>query len=60
MNSQESLRYKDFLVRWVDLVWTQENADAIEEMFVTDGPAHGLGTLAVIGPDDFRQFHATS
>lgn len=29
---------------WFERVWAQEDEGAIEELFVSDGPARGLGT----------------
>ncbi|WFE91985.1 ester cyclase [Roseibium porphyridii] len=53
---------------WFERVWAQEDEGAIEELFVSDGPARGLGTYvrdddarfadhARIGPEGFKEFH---
>jgi predicted ester cyclase len=41
-------------------VWNKGRADAIDEMFASHGRAHGLADDdAVIGPSEFKKFHAT-
>ena len=44
--------------KWFHEVWTNENADAIDAMFISQGQASGLGDRPLIGPNEFRQFHA--
>ncbi len=46
------------LEEWFDRVWRQRDASAIHEMYVADGPVHGLGDQPMVGPEDFEQFHA--
>jgi len=43
--------------RWFEEVWNQGRADAIDEMFATDGRAYGLGDQP-LSPTDFKTFHA--
>ena len=39
-------------------MWTEEDTKAIDELFVVDGKARGLGENHLIGPKDFKVFHA--
>ena len=48
---------REILETWFRRVWNEENADAIDELFVVDGQARGLGGNPLVGPDDFKQFH---
>ena len=50
---------REVLETWFRRVWNEENADAIDELFVVDGQARGLGANPLIGPKDFKQFHTT-
>jgi len=43
---------------WFRRVWTEEDSTAIEELFVPDGEARGLGANVLIGPEGFKQFHS--
>ena len=43
---------------WFQRVWKEEDATAIDELFVPDGKAMGLGANVLIGPEGFKQFHA--
>lgn len=43
---------------WFRRVWAEEDASAIDEMFVPDGIARGLGANHLIGPEGFKQFHS--
>lgn len=43
---------------WMDRVWNQLDADAIDELLTADAPVHGLGEAPIIGATGFRQFHA--
>ena len=46
--------------RWFEEVWNNGRAEAIDEMFASHGSAHGLSDDdAVIGPQEFKKFHAT-
>jgi steroid delta-isomerase-like uncharacterized protein len=46
------------IYRWFDEVWNKGRAEAIDEMFATDGIAHGLGEagIDVRGPAAFKPF----
>lgn len=52
---------KSLIKRWFEEVWNKGRTEAIDEMFATDGIAHGLadGGGDVIGPAQFKSFHAT-
>jgi hypothetical protein len=43
---------------WFQQVWTKQNASAIDQMFAPEGQASGLGANALVGPQDFKVFHA--
>ncbi len=46
--------------RWFEEVWNKGRADAIDEMFASDGTAHGLSDQSgnpLRGPADFKSFH---
>jgi len=43
---------------WFQRVWKEEDTSAIDELFVPDGRAMGLGANVLIGPEGFKQFHA--
>ena len=47
-----------FLETWFRRVWTEQDTKAIEELFNPSGFAEGLGNQTLIGPDQFKQFHA--
>jgi SnoaL-like polyketide cyclase len=49
---------KEVLETWFRRVWTDQDADAIDELFVPDGAARGLGGNVLIGPVGFREFHS--
>lgn len=56
-----SVDNKALVQRWFEEVWNKGRADAIEEMFATDGIAHGLSDESgspMRGPAGFKQFHA--
>lgn len=43
--------------RWFDEVWNNGRAEAVDEMFATDGIAHGLGAGGdLYGPAEFKPF----
>ena len=48
---------KEVLETWFQRVWTEQDADAIDELFIPDGPAKGLGKDRN-GPAEFREFHS--
>ncbi len=41
---------------WFDRVWNQLDTSAIDELFASDGVAHGIGP-DINGPADFHLFH---
>ncbi len=41
---------------WFDRVWNQLDESAIDELFASDGVAHGVGP-DIHGPADFHLFH---
>jgi hypothetical protein len=45
----------DILKTWFQRVWSEEDEAAIDEMFVKDGRAVGLGAQTRIGGSDFRE-----
>ena len=49
---------KEVLETWFRRVWTEQDASAIDELFVPDGAARGLGGNVLIGPTGFREFHS--
>ena len=50
--------HRDVMETWFERVWIQQDASAIDEMFVPDGKARGLGPNVLIGPEGFKQFHS--
>ena len=42
--------------RWFEEVWNKGRADAIDEMFASEGIVHGLGE-GPMGPAGFKTFH---
>ena len=49
---------REVLETWFRRVWTEQDANAIDEMFVPDGAARGLGANVRFGPAEFRAFHS--
>ena len=49
---------REVMETWFHRVWTEEDSAAIEELFVPDGQARGLGANVLIGPEGFKQFHS--
>lgn len=49
---------REVLETWFRRVWTEEDASAIDELFIPDGHARGLGANVLIGPEGFKQFHS--
>jgi hypothetical protein len=43
---------------WFRRVWAEEDTTAIDEMFMPDGEARGLGANTLVGPAGFKRFHA--
>lgn len=48
---------REFMLRWYDEVWNNENENAIDEMMHPEGKAHGLGVDPVIGIAGFKTFY---
>lgn len=51
----------EFIHRWFNEVWNNKNADAIDEMFATDGVANGFKDAdgnTIVGPAGYKPFHA--
>ena len=42
---------------WIKRVWKDEDVNAIHDMFVPKGDAHGLVSKSVTGPEEFAVFH---
>jgi hypothetical protein len=49
---------REVMETWFRRVWTEEDSTAIEELFIPDGEARGLGANVLIGPQGFKQFHS--
>ncbi|MGA7158133.1 MAG: ester cyclase [Acidobacteriaceae bacterium] len=51
---------KRLVHRWFDEVWNQGSTSAIEDLFHSDGKAHGFPEPGAIltGPSEFKQVHA--
>jgi predicted ester cyclase len=47
----------EFMHRWFEEVWNNQNEAAIEEMFAANGVGHGLGPEPIVGPENFKTFH---
>ena len=47
----------EFMHRWFEEVWNNQNEAAISEMFAEDGVGHGLGPEPIVGPESFKVFH---
>jgi steroid delta-isomerase-like uncharacterized protein len=50
---------KALVQRWFDEVWNSGRAEAIDEMFASEGVAHGLAAEKMHGPGGFKAFHAS-
>lgn len=51
---------KALIRRWFEEVWNKGNEDAIDEMFASEGIAHGLAEepeKAMRGPRDYKPFY---
>ena len=48
---------KKVLEGFLQRVWTEQDAAAIDELFVPSGRARGLGAHTLVGPEDFKVFH---
>jgi hypothetical protein len=49
---------RDVMETWFQRVWAEEDKTAIDELFIPDGHARGLGQNVLIGPEGFKQFHS--
>jgi hypothetical protein len=49
---------REVMEKWFRRVWTEEDITAIDELFIPDGQARGLGRNVLIGPEEFKQFHS--
>lgn len=47
----------EFMHRWFEEIWNNQNESAIDDMFAADGVGHGLGTEPIVGPENFKTFH---
>ncbi|WP_168206319.1 ester cyclase [Labrenzia sp. PHM005] len=45
----------EILETWFQRVWSEEDQSAIDEMFLQDGRAVGLGTQTKVGENEFRE-----
>lgn len=48
----------DTLRTWARRVWVERDEAAIDAMLVPGTAAHGLGSQTLVGPAEFKQFHA--
>ena len=49
---------REVIETWFHRVWTNEDSNAIDELFIPDGEARGLGANPMVGPEGFKQFHS--
>ena len=49
---------REFIDSWFRRVWSEQDTAAIDEIFVPDGKAEGLGVDDRTGAEGFKQFHA--
>ena len=49
---------REFIDSWFRRVWSEQDTAAIDEIFVPDGKAEGLGEDSRVGPEGFKRFHA--
>ena len=47
----------DVMHRFFDEVWNKGREEAIDELYVPEGTAHGLGEKYKSGPEEFKLFH---
>lgn len=52
---------KQLIRRWFEEVWNQKSESAIDRMLDPEAIAHGVPTPdgAIVGPEQFKQFHQT-
>lgn len=48
----------EFAKKWFEKVWHDEDSNAISEMFSPSAKAGGLHDDGMIGPEEFKGFHA--
>jgi steroid delta-isomerase-like uncharacterized protein len=50
---------KELVRNWFERVWNQQSTAAIDEMYVSDGRAHGFpqADSVLVGPDEFKTIH---
>ena len=50
---------KELLRTWFERVWNQHSSAAIDELYVTDGHAHGFphADSTLLGPEEFKTIH---
>lgn len=50
---------KELIRNWFERVWNQHSTAAIDELYVSDGQAHGFpqADSVLIGPDEFKTIH---
>ena len=47
----------EFMHRWFEEIWNNQNEAIIDEMFAEDGVGYGLGPEPIVGPENFKTFH---
>jgi hypothetical protein len=50
--------HREVMETWFRRVWTEQDRSAIDELFIPEGEARGLGANVLIGPEGFKQFHS--
>lgn len=45
------------LEQWMQRVWTEQDAGAIDELLAEIGEMQGLGNQELVGPEAFKEFH---
>ena len=48
---------REFMQRWFEEVWNNQNEAAVDEMFAEDGVGHGLAGEPILGPENFKTYH---
>jgi predicted ester cyclase len=54
-----NMQNKDFMLRWYNELWNQDNESIIDELMHPHVKAYGLGPGPLVGVDAFRQFYKT-
>ncbi len=52
------MSHRELVETWFRRVWTEQDASAIDELFVPDGTTKGLAAGPATDPAGFRAFHA--